>query len=265
VHQLVEERTQQNPSNIALEFQGHTLTYAELDARTNQLAHHLRQRGVRAESLVGICLERSLEMILAIIGVLKAGGAYIPLDPSHPSDRIKYVLDDAHVKLLLTQNSLVEYLPTTAAEFVCLDPDWSSLQNEYSRPIRSEVTPQNLAYVIYTSGSTGRPKGVQLQHSSVVNFLCSMRREPGMTANDVLVTVTTPSFDMAVLELYLLLVVGTRTVIAPSRLPTMESCLKNFSTKTLDCTLSPTVDKSPYHSLRPDKSESKAETGRRHH
>ena len=215
VQQLLEERAQQNPNNIAIEFQGRTLTYAELDARTNQLAHHLRRLGVRAETLVGVCLERSLEMVLALIGVLKAGGAYVPLDPSHPSDRIKYVLDDAHVKLLLTQDSQVEYLPRTAADLVCLDPDWRSLENEDSGPIASEVTPQNLAYVIYTSGSTGRPKGVQLQHSSVVNFLCSMRREPGMTAEDVLVTVTTTSFDMAVLELYLPLVVGARMVVAP--------------------------------------------------
>ena len=214
VHQLLEEQVRRSPKSIAIEFQGRTLDYAELDSRSNQLAHFLRKRGVRTESLVGVCMERSLEMVPALMGILKAGGAYVPLDPAYPSDRIKYVLDDAHINLLLTQDSLLESLPPTSAEIVCLDPDWRALQHEVSGPATSEVKPENLAYVIYTSGSTGRPKGVQLEHRSVVNFLCSMQREPGMTANDVLVAVTTLSFDIAGLELYLPLLVGARLVVA---------------------------------------------------
>jgi amino acid adenylation domain-containing protein len=169
---------------------------------------------VRAERLVGVCLERSLEMVVALLGILKAGGAYVPLDPAYPSDRIKYVLDDAHVALLLTQESMLASLPSTSAEILCLDPEWRIFQNENSVAVDAEVKPENLAYVIYTSGSTGRPKGVQLEHRGVVNFLCSMRHEPGMSKNDVLVAVTTLSFDIAGLELYLPLLVGGRLVVA---------------------------------------------------
>ena len=117
-------------------------------------------------------------------------------------------MEDAGVKLLLTQDSLLESLPATAAEVICLDPDWRAFQHLNSGPVVTDVAPDNLAYVIYTSGSTGRPKGVQLEHRSVVNFLWSMRREPGLTSNDVLVAVTTLSFDIAGLELYLPLLVG---------------------------------------------------------
>jgi amino acid adenylation domain-containing protein len=214
VHQLLEDRARLNPSSIAIECEGRRLTYGELDARSNQLARVLRRRGVQAEHLVGVCLERSLEMVVALLGILKAGGAYVPLDPAYPSDRIKYVLDDAHVALLLTQESMLASLPSTLAEMLCLDPEWRAFQHEDTGPVDAEVKSDNLAYVIYTSGSTGRPKGVQLAHRSLVNFLCSMRREPGMSENDVLVAVTTLSFDIAGLELYLPLLVGGRLVIA---------------------------------------------------
>ncbi len=215
VHELLQDQAQQTPDAIAVEFEGRTLSYAELDARSDQLAHLLRDRGVHAETLVGICLERSKEMVVALLAVLKAGGAYVPLDPAYPSERIKYVLEDAGVKLLLTQDTLLESLPATAAEVICLDSDWRAFRHLNSGPGVTDVAPHNLAYVIYTSGSTGKPKGVQLEHRSVVNFLWSMRREPGLTSNDVLVAVTTLSFDIAGLELYLPLLVGARLVIAP--------------------------------------------------
>ncbi len=215
IHQILEDRARRNPESVALEFQGRVLTYGELDARANQLAHFLRGRGVKAERLVGVCLDRSIEMVVALLGVLKAGGAYVPLDPAYPSDRISYVLEDAHVSLLLTQESMLATLPPTSAEIICLDPDWGAFADVDSGRVAAVVEPGNLAYVIYTSGSTGRPKGVQLEHRSVVNFLCSMQREPGMTANDVLVAVTTLSFDIAGLELYLPLLAGGRLVVAP--------------------------------------------------
>lgn len=214
VHELLHDTAARNAQVAAVEFQTQALTYGELAARSNQLAHLLRKRGVGPEALVGVCVERSLEMVVALLGILKAGGAYVPLDPAYPSDRIKYVLDDAGVKLLLTQEPLLSSLPGTSADVLCLDPNWQAIQQEDTGPIATNVSPENLAYVIYTSGSTGRPKGVQLEHRSLVNFLCSMRREPGMTGNDVLVAVTTLSFDIAGLELYLPLLVGGRLVVA---------------------------------------------------
>jgi amino acid adenylation domain-containing protein len=179
---------------------------------------------VGAEVLVGLCVERSLEMMVGLLGILKAGGAYVPLDPSYPADRVKYVLEDAHVRVLLTQETLVSSLPETSAEVICLDGDWPLIGKQDGGPVGADVGPENLAYVIYTSGSTGKPKGVQLEHRSVVNFLCSMEREPGMASDDTLVAVTTLSFDIAGLELYLPLLVGGRLVIA-TREATMDGRL----------------------------------------
>src|SRR5271169_4879378 len=214
VHTLFRDAALRSPNATALPFQNQTLTYAELEFRSNQLAHFLQKRGVGPEALVGLCVERSMEMVVGVLGILKAGGAYVPLDPAYPSDRLKYVIDDARVKHLLTQAQLLPSIPATSADVICLDPEWHAFQGEDRGPDSADVLPSNLAYVIYTSGSTGRPKGVQLEHRSVVNFLCSMRREPGMTDSDVLVAVTTLSFDIAGLELYLPLLAGGRLVVA---------------------------------------------------
>jgi amino acid adenylation domain-containing protein len=221
---LLSERADSIGGVVAVECDGASLTYAELHQRSNQLARFLQRRGVGAEVLVGLCVDRSLEMLVGLLGILKAGGAYVPLDPSYPSERVKYVLEDAHVRVLLTQERLRSGLPETSAELICLDADWPSISQEDGGAVNAEVGPENLAYVIYTSGSTGKPKGVQLEHRSVVNFLCSMQREPGMTAQDILVAVTTLSFDIAGLELYLPLLVGGRLVIA-TREATMDGRL----------------------------------------
>src|SRR5271165_2570567 len=156
LHELLGETAQQHRQETAVEFAGKSLTYGELDARSNQLARFLQRKGVGPESLVGLCVERSLEMVVALLGILKAGGAYVPLDPDYPADRIKYVLDDSRVKLLLTQDSLRASLPETSAEIVTVEADWSAFQNEPTTSVASGAKPENLAYVIYTSGSTGR-------------------------------------------------------------------------------------------------------------
>ncbi|HZD30063.1 MAG TPA: amino acid adenylation domain-containing protein [Candidatus Angelobacter sp.] len=215
LHELLAETAQADPNKVAVEFRDQRLTYKELDERSNQLAHFLRRKGIGPESLVGLCVERSLEMVVALVGILKAGGAYVPLDPGYPADRIKYVLDDARVRVLLTHKSLLNSLPETSADVICIEQGWEMFRAEDCGPVASPIQPENLAYVIYTSGSTGRPKGVQLEHRSVVNFLCSMRCQPGMTAEDTLVAVTTLSFDIAGLELYLPLLTGGRLVVAP--------------------------------------------------
>ncbi|MEG4109751.1 amino acid adenylation domain-containing protein [Microcoleus sp. S13_C5] len=213
LHQLVAGQAEATPEKIAVSFEGQTLTYQELHQRSNQVANYLQKRGVKPDDLVGICVERSLEMLVGLLGVLKAGGAYVPIDPNYPPDRVEYMIDNSQAKVLLTQQRLVKNLPTKEALVICLDTDWPLIaQESQEKPIAS-VTPENMAYVIYTSGSTGKPKGVQVLHRGAVNFLRSMRQQPGISATDILLSVTTLSFDIAVLELYLPLTVGAQVVI----------------------------------------------------
>ena len=170
IHQLFEEQVERTPDHIAVVFEDQQLNYRELNARANQLAHYLQKLGVGPDVLVGICVERSLEMIVGILGILKAGGGYLPIDPEYPTERLLYILQDAQVRVLLTQKHLIAGLPKHQSELVCLDTDWSFItQAQESNPC-CEVQPENLAYAIYTSGSTGDPKGVMIQHSSVVNL-----------------------------------------------------------------------------------------------
>jgi amino acid adenylation domain-containing protein len=214
IHELLEIAAQEHPESTAVEFDGRSLTYAELHARANQLARVLRKHGVQREVLVGVCMERSLEMEVALLGILKAGGAYLPLDASFGPGRIRYVLDEARVKVLITQKSLRSVMPPSEAQILCLEPSWDLIADESDQPVPSEVGPSNLAYVIYTSGSTGKPKGVQLEHRSLVNLLCSMREEPGINERDVLLSITTISFDLSVPDIFLPVLAGARLVIA---------------------------------------------------
>src|SRR5207244_5904052 len=164
VHELVREQASIAPEAIAVQFGEQRLTYAQLEARANQLAHYLRGLGVGPEVLVGICVERSLEMVIGLLGILKAGGAYVPLDPAYPKERLAFVLADAGVKVLLTQEGVVERLPMHQAQRVCLDSGWGAIAQGSVENLVSGGTPANLAYVIYTSGSTGRPKGTSVIH-----------------------------------------------------------------------------------------------------
>jgi|GEM_PF-3580151 len=214
IHQLFESQVERTPDSVAVVFEDEQITYLELNARANQLAHYLQEKGLRAEVLVGICVERSIEMIVGLLGVLKAGGAYVPLDPAYPFERLSFMLEDSSLPLLLTQSKLVGKLPPHSARVVCLDSDWEEIALHSNENPSSTVSPNNLAYVIYTSGSTGKPKGVQICHQSVVNFLTFMRLTPGLTQQDIFLAVTTISFDIAALELYLPLIVGAKIVLA---------------------------------------------------
>jgi amino acid adenylation domain-containing protein len=216
VHVLVAEQARGTPDAVAVEFEGERLTYMELDERANRLAHHLVDLGVGPDVLVGICARRSLEMVVGLLGILKAGGAYVPIDPAYPADRQAYMLSDSQAPVIVTQEALRASLPPGVAEVVCLDTDWPAIAAQPSSAPAGEQDPEQLAYVIYTSGSTGKPKGVQIPHRALVNFLTTMRERPGLTARDVLVAVTTLSFDIAGLELYLPLTTGARVVIASS-------------------------------------------------
>jgi amino acid adenylation domain-containing protein len=214
LHELFEAQVQATPDAIAVSYEETSWTYYELNRRANQLAHYLRRHGIGPEVLVAICVERSLDMLVGLLGILKAGGAYVPLDPAYPQDRLAFMLTDAQVPVLVTQASLVTRLPQHQTQVVCLDTDWDTIQQESEDNPPSLGTAQDLAYVIYTSGSTGKPKGVQISHQSLVNLLVSMQHQPGLTSQDALLAVTSLSFDIAALELFLPLLVGARLIVA---------------------------------------------------
>ena len=211
---LFEQQVARTPGNIAVLDEHEQLTYEELNRRANQLAHLLRQCSIGPESLVGICLERSAGMVVALLAVLKAGGAYVPLDPQYPRERLSFMLEDSELRVIVTQQHLVKSIPPNDAFVICIDSDRGAIASRSTTNPEVNIEPENLAYVIYTSGSTGRPKGVQICQRALVNFLHSMRTEPGIDENDVLLSLTTFSFDIAGLEIYLPLLVGARLVMA---------------------------------------------------
>jgi len=214
VHQLIEAQASQTPNATAVVFGSERLSYGELDRRANQLANHLLKLGARPDGLVGICLDRSLEMVVGLLGILKAGAAYVPLDPAYPQDRIAFMLEDAEVPLLLTQSQLAGSLPNAGnAGVVLIDSHWPEISQQSPNSPALALNPENRAYVIYTSGSTGKPKGVEIAHRGVVNFLTTMAKQPGMTSSDRLLAVTTLSFDIAGLEMYLPLMQGASVEI----------------------------------------------------
>ncbi len=214
VHHLLEDAARETPDAQAVTAGGLTLSYRELDQRANELAHLLFQQGIGPGALVAICLDRTVQLPIALAGVLKAGAAYVPLDPTHPEDRIRYMLEDARVACVITLGRFAPMFDDVPAPMMLMDDepgDGPALRNAGPNvPIRAE----DLAYVIYTSGSTGRPKGVQVEHRNMVSFLEAMRREPGLSSSDVLLAVTTPTFDISGLEFWLPLSVGARVVIA---------------------------------------------------
>nr|QEO73861.1 condensation domain-containing protein [uncultured bacterium] len=226
VQQLFGARAAERPEAVALVCEGQQVSYGELNRRSNQLAHYLRELGVGPEVVVGLCMDRSVEMVVGLLGILKAGGAYLPLDPTYPQQRISFMLDDAAPSILLTKQSLLPSLPFSAARILCLDADQHLFFNHSNENPHADVNPLNLAYLIYTSGSTGIPKGVQIQHRALVNFLDSMRREPGLTANDYLLAVTSLSFDIAALEIFLPLTCGAQVEVVSREMAAQGLLLK---------------------------------------
>ncbi|MEG3939643.1 amino acid adenylation domain-containing protein [Microcoleus sp. S36b_A3] len=232
VHQLFEEQADRNPDSIAVVFESEQITYRELNDRANQLAHHLQNLGVEPESIVGICVDRSLETIVGMLGVLKAGGAYLPIDPTTPIERKALMLKDAQVKVLLVQQRLIESLPKTQANIVCIDTDIPTV----STACTPRVSAGNLAYVIYTSGSTGIPKGVAIEHRQLLNYLHSIQEKLNLPAKASFATVSTFAADLGNTAIFPALCFGgCLHIISQERATDPEALGEYFCRHPIDC------------------------------
>jgi amino acid adenylation domain-containing protein/thioester reductase-like protein len=222
IHELVEIQVAKTPDAVAVIFQDQQLTYRELNAKANQLAHYLKSLGVKPEVLVGVCVERSIEMVIALLGILKAGGAYVPLDPTYPSDRLAFTIEDTQIPILLTQQKLAHSLPLHQGHSLYIDADWEKIVQQTEENLFSGVESHNLAYVIYTSGSTGRPKGVAIEHRNTVAFIdwakeCfSIQQLQGVLAS------TSLCFDLSIFELFVTLSCGGTVILAQNALQLPE-------------------------------------------
>jgi amino acid adenylation domain-containing protein len=214
LHEIVEAQADRMPDAVAVTCEGESLTYRELDRRANQLARHLLRLGVAADALVGVAVERSLDLMVGLLGVLKAGGAYVPLDPSYPAERLAFMMEDAQVPVLLTQDRLLGNVPHGRAQVLCLDTGWPEVIAESADRLAASTVPDSAAYCIYTSGSTGRPKGAVNTHRAIVNRLLWMQSEYGLVPGEAVLQKTPVSFDVSVWELFWPLLAGARVVFA---------------------------------------------------
>lgn len=221
LHHLFEQQARNTPDSIAVVYENTSLTYRELNEKSGQVALYLQQQGVKPDNLIGVFFNRSVEMMIGILGIIKAGGAYVPLDPTYPADRLKYMISDSAVPLIISHTALekdVEALVTDDLELLYLDKDWAKIENISSagKTLQETVKPANLVYTIYTSGSTGKPKGVMITHNCLTNLLTSMTKKPGITGNDVMLSLAPYGFDMVIPELYLPLINGARCCLCDS-------------------------------------------------
>ncbi len=219
-HQLFEAQAKDTPDNIAVVYDEQSLTYGELDSRANQLARRLRSLGVAPEVPVGICLERSFELVIAVLGLLKAGGVYVPLDPSNPKERLSFIAKETRPKVLLAQERLLGGLPEVDAKSICLDKDWSTAFGESAAPVENLINSENLGFLIYTSGSTGEPKAVMIPHRPRDSRISHEQKIYQLTANDRHVLKSSISFTLLLRELFWPLLTGARLIISP---PGMET------------------------------------------
>jgi len=225
LHSLFETQVAKRPDAIAVQCDGVSLTYAELDRRANRLAWHLRERGIVPDTLVGVCLEKSVDTVATLLGILKAGGAYLPLDPSYPDDRLAFILEDSNAKLVVSERDLVERLsdtirarmPGRELEVVVGADAWSDASGARDDAPPPSAAPSNLCYVIYTSGSTGRPKGALIEHRNVVRLLFNDRFQFQFSERDVWTVFHSFSFDFSVWEMYGALLYGGRLIVVPRR------------------------------------------------
>src|SRR5205807_1492845 len=215
LEEMFEAQVERTPDATAVSFGDESLTYRELNCRANQLGHYLRVLGVGPEVLVGICVERSLEMVVGLLAIIKSGGAYLPLDPSYPKERLAYMLEDAQVKVLLTQERLIERIPQSTARVFCVDQDSEKIASEAVENISHHTVADSLAYVIYTSGSTGKPKGASISQLNIVRLFQTTQAWFDFSERDVWTLFHSYAFDFSVWELWGALLHGGRLVIVP--------------------------------------------------
>lgn len=214
LHKLIEEQAQRTPEAVAITYGDKLLTYSQLEQRANQLAGKLLELGIGPDKLVAVVMDRSLEMVVALLGILKAGGAYVPLDQGYPQERLSFMLNDAQAPVLLTQSKFLDRIKTSSAHCLCLDTEWSQIEQQSVDKPEVQMTPDNLAYVIYTSGSTGKPKGVMITHRAICNRLFWMQDQYVLTPDDVVLQKTPFSFDVSVWEFFWPLLSGAQLVLA---------------------------------------------------
>lgn len=218
LHELFEEQVEKTPNAIAVQFEEQSLTYSQLDRRANRLARHLHEKGVRPDQLVAIAIERSIDLLVAVLGVLKAGGAYIPLDTTNPAERLEHVLADAQPQILITLAARRAALPRTTAQMVLLDEEWGEIERQHDGKLDArslQLEPRHLAYVIYTSGSTGKPKGVMIEHRSIVNYAVHAARAFDVASGGGSLVCTSISFDLMLTGLYPTLLSGRTVRLCP--------------------------------------------------
>ncbi|MEH1805764.1 amino acid adenylation domain-containing protein [Nostoc sp.] len=214
IHQLFEEQSVSTPDAVAVVFENQQLTYHQLNSCANQLAHYLKSLGIKPDTLVGICVERSIEMVVGLLGILKAGGAYVPLDPEYPTERLAFMLEDAQVSILLTQQRLIDRLPEHQAKLICLDEAWEQIAQHNQDNPTSEVKAFHLANLIYTSGSTGKPKGVMVEHKGLCNLAQAQIQTFGLTSDSRVLQFASFSFDASISEILMALGSGATLYLA---------------------------------------------------
>jgi amino acid adenylation domain-containing protein len=233
IYQLFEDQVQKTPDAIAVVFENEEITYEELNKKANQVANYLRKLGISANKLVGLCLEPSLARIIGLLGILKAGGVYLPLDPVYPQERLRFMIEDSQVSILLTQKSLADKLFINSLQVVNLDADWLHIAIESTNNLQSCISADNLAYIIYTSGSTGTPKGVLISHQAIAHHCQNVIQRYQLNSSDRILQFASLSFDVSLEQILTTLVVGATLIIADAKLLTPWE----FHQKLIDCSL----------------------------
>ncbi len=210
----IQKQAEKTPHLTAVIAADKSLNYKELNEKANQLAHYLIKAGIKADTLVGLCVDRSIEMVIALVGILKAGAAYVPFDPEYPQNRLDFMVDDSSISILLSENKFQNKFPAQKIEIICLDTDWAEIEKYSSTNPNCPIKPENLAYMIYTSGSTGKPKGTMVSHRAIVNRLLWMQDEYCLTEDDRILQKTPMSFDVSVWEFFWPLMTGAQIIMA---------------------------------------------------